>query len=175
MEGAAMATMVDRYVVRAGDGTQTHLGGMGVTFKVPAAMTGGALAIVEHPVQPRALVPPHTHHREDELSFVVEGTFGVRIGDDEFEVGPGDYVYKPRGIPHAFWNPTDGMSRLVELLFPPDFERFFAQLGQAYVDGGGTPDPERLMALARDYELDFLMNWVPDLAARHGLTLIGQR
>jgi hypothetical protein len=67
------------------------------------------------------------------------------------------------------------MSRLVELLFPPDFERFFAQLGQAYVDGGGTPDPERLMALARDYELDFLMNWVPDLAARHGLTLIGQR
>ena len=92
-------------VVRPEDGTRVDLAGLGVDFKVSSEGTDGNLSIVEHPMEPGRLVPPHIHHREDELSYVLEGTFGVRVGNDVATVGPGCYVYKPRGVPHTFWNP----------------------------------------------------------------------
>ena len=77
-------------------------GGVGVKFKITGGETGHAFSIVEHPVAPRTLVPPHVHHDTDEYSYVVEGQFGARIGDEIFLADPGDYVLKPRGIPPYF-------------------------------------------------------------------------
>ena len=91
-------------VVEAEQGDLVHLGGIGVHYKIPGEATGGAFSIVEHPVEPGVLVPPHVHTREDEFSFVIEGEIGVRIGDRVFTAGPGAYVVKPRGVPHTFWN-----------------------------------------------------------------------
>ena len=43
-------------VVKPGEGRSVSLGGMGVVFKVSGADTGGAFAVVEHPVNgPRNL------------------------------------------------------------------------------------------------------------------------
>jgi hypothetical protein len=47
-------------VVPPGDGAQGDLGTIGVAFKLWGHDTGGALAIVEHPFQVGALVPPHS-------------------------------------------------------------------------------------------------------------------
>ncbi len=55
-------------------------------FKIWGHETGGRFAIVEHPIQARCLVPPHTHSMEDELSYVLEGRVGVRVGDDVAEI-----------------------------------------------------------------------------------------
>jgi hypothetical protein len=41
---------------------------MGVVFKVSGADTGGAFAVVEHPIEPGRLVLPHVHQHEDEYS-----------------------------------------------------------------------------------------------------------
>ena len=153
---------------------QVWLGGVGVDFKVPGEMTGGSLAIVEHPVLPKSLVPPHLHRTEDELSIVLEGTFGVKIGADVFEAGPGSYILKPRGIPHAFWNATDEPARLIELIWPAGFEVFFRELAVAYEDGAGMPAPDRVAALAEGYDVEFVMDWAPELETRYGVSLIHQ-
>ena len=163
-----------RWLVPPGTGRSIWLGGVGVVFKVPGDVTGGSVSIVEHPVLPRTLVPPHVHHREDELSIVLEGRFGVRIGTDEFDAGPGAYVLKPKGIPHAFWNATDEPARLIELIWPAGFETFFGELAAAYRDGDGTPAPDRVAALAERYDVEFLMDWAPELESRYGVTLIHQ-
>jgi len=65
---------------------------------------------------PRRLVPPHTHENEHELSYVLEGDFGVRIGDREYKAGPGSYVFKAKGVPHTFWNAGPGPGRLLTLI-----------------------------------------------------------
>ncbi len=84
-------------VVGPGEGKSVTLGALGVDFKIWGHETGGRFAIVEHPIQARCLVPPHTHSMEDELSYVLEGRVGVRVGDDVAEAGPGTYIYKPCG------------------------------------------------------------------------------
>jgi quercetin dioxygenase-like cupin family protein len=151
------------------------LGGLGVDFKIWGEATDGVVSIVEHPMQPRRLVPPHVHQVEDELSYVLEGTFGVRIGDYEAEAGPGTYIYKPKGIPHTFWNPTDTPARMIELIFPAGFEHFFEALGRINASPGDPSDLQRQREeLGHHYHLGFDSAWVEDLKVRHGLELLGE-
>ena len=84
------------------------------------------MAIVEHPVAPRALVPPHVHQDHDEWSYILEGRIGARIGDDEFIAEAGSYILKPRRIPHVFWNPDDDPARILEIITPSGLEEMFA-------------------------------------------------
>jgi mannose-6-phosphate isomerase-like protein (cupin superfamily) len=110
-------------------GEVVHLLALGVRFMIDGERTGGAFSLVEHPLPPRALgAPLHTHHNEDEHSFVLQGRFGVQLGDDTLEAGPGDLLFKPRGVPHAFWNAGDEPARLLELISPAGFEHYFRGL-----------------------------------------------
>lgn len=162
-------------VVGPGDGPRVELGGLEVDFKIWGEATGGLLSIVEHPMQPRRLVPPHVHEAEDELSYVLEGTFGLRIGDLEAEAGPGTYVYKPKGLLHTFWNPTDAPARMIELIFPAGFEHFFEALGPINSSPGEPADLQRQReALGERYRLGFDPAWVADLKGRYGLKLLGE-
>ncbi len=118
-----------RVVLAADEGERAQLHALGVRFLIDGDRTGGRFSLVEHPLPPRALgAPPHTHRNEDEYSFVLEGRVCMRIGDDTIEAGPGELVFKPRGIPHAFWNAGDEPARLLELISPAGFENYFREL-----------------------------------------------
>jgi mannose-6-phosphate isomerase-like protein (cupin superfamily) len=169
------ATAERKVLVEPGEGASVWLGGIGVDFKIPAELTGGAFSIVEHPLEPGRLVPPHIHYREDELSYVLEGRIGVRIGDAEYEAGPGTYVWKPRDVPHTFWNPGPEPARLLEIIWPAGFEQFFARLGELAQTVPHNEFPQRRAELAREYDHHFLHpEWADDLKARYGLKLLGE-
>ena len=120
----------------ADEGQLVWIGGIGVQFKLDGSDTKGAFSVVEHPVEPGALAPSHTHSREDEFSYVLEGTIGVQIGDQEFQASRGMYIIKPRGVPHAFWNAGPEPARLLEIIAPPGFEHHFEQLALCYTSLG---------------------------------------
>lgn len=157
-------------VVRQGEGESLWLGGLGVNFKVLGEQTDGLLSIVEHPIEPGYLVPPHVHSKEHELSYVLEGRVGARVGDTVVELSAGSYVMKPKAIPHTFWNATAEPARLIELIFPAAFERFFAAVGATDPAKAG----ERREGLADSYGLRYLPEWIPELKARYGLHLLGE-
>lgn len=54
-------------------------------------------------------------------------------------------VVKPRGVPHAFWNAGDEEVRLLELISPGGFDRYFSEV-VTLLAGGGPPDFEALAA-----------------------------
>ncbi len=144
----------------------------GVIFKVYAKDTGGTLSVVEHPLPPRVLIPPHIHGATDQVSYVIEGTLGVRVGEIEFIAEQGSYVVKPRGVPHTNWNPTDAPARLMEISTPGSFEGFFEGLATIFANPG--PDmQERLQKLGAGYETTFVPDWIPSLVARHHVKVMG--
>ena len=156
--------------VRGVEARETLMAGpLGAVLLLDPQATGGSFSLVEHPLAPRALgAPVHTHRNEDEYSVVLEGTIGVEVAGETFEATAGDVVVKPRGVPHAFWNPTDTPARLLELIVPGGFERYFAELGQIL----GRPDPPDFGALgelASRYGLELDGGSIPRLAAEHGL------
>ena len=161
-------------VVGPGEGKSIKLGkGLGVDFKVWGHQTGGRFAVVEHPIEARVLVPPHTHMMEDELSYVLEGRVGVRVGDEVAEAGPGTYIYKPCGVPHTFWDPTDQPARLLEIICTAGFENYFVEISELFASGVKPGGPEHEAISARYHETHF-MDWVPELKARYGLKLLGE-
>jgi quercetin dioxygenase-like cupin family protein len=91
-------------LIAPGEGRTIVLFGVRFSYKVVSADSGGRLAVLEVEIPPATLVKPHNHSREDEFSLVLSGTVGARVGDRVLEAGPGSYLVKPRGIPHAMWN-----------------------------------------------------------------------
>ena len=59
-------------------------------------------AVVEEIVPPGVGAPLHRHSREDEIFYVIEGTFRIWRGDDVLDVGPGDVALLPRDQVHTF-------------------------------------------------------------------------
>ncbi len=44
----------------------------------------------------------HVHHYEDECTYVLSGTGVVTIGDEDYEIGPGDFIgYRKGGLAHT--------------------------------------------------------------------------
>ena len=162
------ATSAGPKIVSPDEGKQGFLGSIGVRFMIDGAETAEGFSLVEHPMSPRALTAPlHRHTREDEYSFVLEGRMGALLGDDVVEAGHGDLVHKPRNQWHTFWNATDEPCRILEIIAPAGFERFFREL----VDLGGATqaDEEALAGLGERYGLEMRPETLPDLIERFGL------
>jgi mannose-6-phosphate isomerase-like protein (cupin superfamily) len=155
------------------DGKAGFLGSIGVRFMIDGPEAGERFSLVEHPMGPRALAAPmHRHNNEDEYSYVIEGRMGALLGDEHVEAGPGDLVHKPRGQWHTFWNAGDEPARILEIISPAGFERFFAEM----VDMGGmaNADPEALGDLCRRYALEMDPDSVPGLVERFGVRMPGE-
>jgi quercetin dioxygenase-like cupin family protein len=157
-------------VLAPGDGRSGFLGTIGVRFMIGGEDAGERFALVEHPMAPRALAAPlHRHAREDEYSFVLEGRVGALLGDEVVVGTPGDLIFKPRAQWHTFWNDGDEPARLLEIISPAGFERFFGEL----VDLGGAAaaDPDAFIGLCDRYELEMDLASVPALLDRFRLRL----
>lgn len=101
-----------------------------LTWLAEGKDTGGRYATAEV-VIPKAggEPPPHTHTREDESYYILEGEFAFRVGGETVEAGPGDYVWLPRGIEHSFELKTERAKALITMT-PADLEGFFKRLNQ---------------------------------------------
>ena len=150
-------------------GERADFPALGNRFLITGEQTDGRFALIEHTIAPRSLASPmHTHEHEDEYSFVLEGTVGVQIGDEVLEAGPGTLVVKPRGIPHAFWNPGDVEARLLELISPGAFASYFADLAPL-LSVAGPPDFDALAEVWARYDLDMDPGSIGSLSEAHGL------
>ena len=160
-------------VIAAAEGRQVRFQGLGTRYVIAAEQTGGAFAVVEHELAPRALgAPMHAHEHEDETSHVSSGRLGVQIGDEVVEARAGDTVFKPRGVAHAFWNSGDDPVRFLEIITPGGFEGYFADV-EPILGVEGPPDVGALMAVMARYGLSTDPSSIGRLVAEHGLEAPG--
>jgi quercetin dioxygenase-like cupin family protein len=167
-----MATVAVK-VVGPHDGKAGFLGSIGVRVMLDGEEAGERFSLVEHPMSARALAAPlHRHTREDEYSYVLEGRVGALLGDDVVIGGPGDLIFKPRNQWHTFWNAGDQPARILEIISPAGFERFFAEL----VELGGLmqADPQALADLCGRYEVEVDPESVPGLMERFEVRFPGE-
>jgi mannose-6-phosphate isomerase-like protein (cupin superfamily) len=158
-----------QYLLTPADRITLLQGPLGAILMLGGDRTSRQLSLLEHPLAPRALGSPvHTHRDEDEYSVVLEGVVGAQIGEQVIEARAGAVLVKPRGVAHAFWNPSDQPARLLEIISPAGFEQYFAGLADIFA-GPGAPDAGRLAALADCYGLDVDLTSIPRLAATYGL------
>jgi len=158
-------------IVRPDEGERIQIGGFGTTYKIRSTEAAGGAAVIEHTLAPGALAAPmHRHTHEDEITCVLEGEVTIQQGEEVTTAEAGAYVLKPRGIFHTFWNGGSSPARLIEIVAPGGFERYFEEL-QRIIPAEGPPDMAQLLALAARYGLEFDLSSLPVLMERHGVRL----
>lgn len=155
------------------EGDSVFIGTIGVRHIVNKIEADGRFAALEHPMSPRALASAlHRHHNEDEYSWIIEGRVGALLGDEVIYGGPGDFIFKPRGQWHTFWNDGDEPARILEIISPAGFEQFFDEVSAH--GGVDKISKEDLDALCARYELEMDVDSVPELRKRFGVKFPGE-
>jgi mannose-6-phosphate isomerase-like protein (cupin superfamily) len=133
-------------------GERLRFGEVEVVIKASADTTGGAFTIFEEnePLD----TPLHVHENEDELFYVLEGEHVFRVGDQDFQAGPGDVVFAPRGVPHAQRRVVPRTGRTLVLTSPAGFEGFFRELAEA--DRTGAIGPDTYANASKKYGITWL-------------------
>lgn len=138
-------TASDPFVKAADEGEAYHaLGGLALLKATPAE-TGGSFSVVERRGDENDIVSPlHVHRAVDELWYVVDGEVELYADGETLSGGPGDTLFAPRGVPHAFRTAADG-TRVLLVLSPP-VETMFGEVGtrvdEATVPAAGPDDDE---------------------------------
>lgn len=124
------------------------LGGA-IHIRVRSEDTGGTFGLIEQ-VVPAGFPGPalHTHPEFEETFYVLEGQIAVRVGDEAHEADPGTVAVVPRGTPHTFANPSAEPARMLILVTPGGFERYFEALAEVVRATGGFPPQQELAAMA---------------------------
>lgn len=133
-----------------------------VTFRAVAADTGGAFSLFDGRIGPQQGVPLHLQHYDDEAFFVLEGTFHFQIGNQQVQLGPGEFAFVSKETPHAWLNIGTGEGRLLFLTLPGGFhERYFAEIGEPVTTTSGplpmgAPDVEKMIAAGQRCGIEVL-------------------
>jgi quercetin dioxygenase-like cupin family protein len=130
-----------------GRSVENPAGGV-LTFKVMADQTGGAFTAIETTAAPGEGPPLHVHRDEDELIYVLEGEFRIKLGAEMVDAPTGSCVLIPRGTPHAWQNVGNAQARFFATVTPASdaFERFFIRYAELPPEERGTPAFARLAA-----------------------------
>jgi quercetin 2,3-dioxygenase len=92
--------------------------------------TGSDLTVFEYFGNEKGGPPLHIHFKQDEIYFIIEGEYLFRAGNDTYILKPGDTIFLPRKVPHAFAQLTD--TGKMFFMFQPSgkMEDFFRAVGK---------------------------------------------
>ena len=80
------------------------VGRMRIRYLIDGTATGG-MGIFELSVPPNSNVPPpHSHTRNEECVYVLEGTLRYSVDGIERDLRPGEWMFTSRGAVHQFSN-----------------------------------------------------------------------
>ena len=129
--------------------------GLPTVMRSTAETTNGAFGLMEHWDMPVGFASPyHTHHREDESFYVLEGEIAFVCDGKWLKAGPGTFVYGPREIPHGFRVIGGAPASMLLMCNPGGFERFVLEQTTLLAEPPSPPDMDKLMTLAAKYGID---------------------
>jgi mannose-6-phosphate isomerase-like protein (cupin superfamily) len=129
------------------------------TLKAVTAQTGGGVAALEGSFRPGSGAPAHVHHQHEEAFFVLEGEFIFHVGSQSVAALAGSFLFVPRDVPHAFENVGAAHGRILGIMTPAGFEKFFEELAEL---PPGPPDPARFNEILAKHDQE-----VVELPASH--------
>ncbi|HVZ55477.1 MAG TPA: cupin domain-containing protein [Chitinophagaceae bacterium] len=135
---------------------------------VRSSQTHYQFACVELAMAPKKMGPaPHIHSHLDEISYVVEGTLGVLVGEDFREIQAGGFSLRPHGVVHAIWNPSDKPLRFFEIYCNQNFDEYLEDLFYNRID-----------YMTRHHltgDDPFIAKWAQELHREFGLTFFPEQ
>lgn len=110
-------------------------------FSSSMIVTQNRFAVGTQTVAPRSFIREHTHDRNEEIIFVIEGKGICRMDGVEYPLEKGSCVFVGHNRKHHFLNPHDEPMTFVYIFMPGGLDEFFAEIGRPKHEGEPTPEP----------------------------------
>lgn len=137
-------SLTDPVLTGPGAGRNRDYGsGSNIELKLYGEQSGSDWAVVENRVRAGDEPPIHTHTREDETLYVLDGSITAFVGDQRIEVEAGSYAALPKDVPHGLTVRGDE-ARLLVTLEPAGAEYFLVPRDD------GDADPNRFGILLHE-------------------------
>ena len=129
--------------------------------KATTESTGGAFSMVYQIAPPGHATPYHLHHVEDEAFYVLNGEYTFICDGQKTVLGPGGYIFLPRGIPHGIRVSGSGPSTMLILAAPGSgfvgmMQEMATPATERVLPVATQPDIQKLTALCAKYQIDIL-------------------
>jgi quercetin dioxygenase-like cupin family protein len=147
------------FKVNAGEGRlHGHIKLKGVNqnildLKISGTDTDGGFAMFEQiSLSPGWGTPLHVHHFQDEVFYVIEGSFYFQVGEDKYSLGAGDCIFLPMKIPHA-WTQISKKGKMTVTFQPAGkMEAFFTTMSAFEKE----PTPKEIAKVFEDNDMQIV-------------------
>jgi quercetin dioxygenase-like cupin family protein len=118
--------------------------------KISSLDTDGDIAVFEqNGYTPKGGPPLHIHLHQDEFFYIVEGQYLFQVGEVQYRMNPGDTVFLPRKVKHAFAQLSDQGKVIVSYIPAGRMEDFFRETDS----WTAPPTAEEIERVFKDHEM----------------------
>gem|GEM_PF-570205 len=136
------------------EGARWDVLGSKIKGKILSSDTNGEYAVIITETPPNGGPPKHIHTKEDELFYVLQGTYEFVFGDELIIAEKGDMVHLPKGKAHTFKNIDSITGITMNTITPGGFEGFFADIST--LSKQNLLGRQQIDSLANQYHIKFL-------------------
>jgi mannose-6-phosphate isomerase-like protein (cupin superfamily) len=158
-EGLVITTAPPKHFPR-GEGKTYQLGRLTITFKTTAVDNAAAYTLCEAIEPPGWSAALHRHPTYDETHIICEGRYACELGGERLELGPGDMMFAPKGIPHSIKNVGAATGRELIISSPGGIFDAFIDEAAAALSGDGPASKlgpgTDFRTIAAKYGIEFL-------------------
>jgi len=127
--------------------------GLDVRILLTTERTGGAISVLMAWHKPGEGPPDHVHFSQEEVFFVLEGSYELTIGGETRTAVPGTIVFIPRNVVHRFKNVGDTTACMLDWSLPGGQDHYFKAVSELATGNGFTG--ERVMEISKEFDTNF--------------------
>jgi len=127
--------------------------GLDMKVLLSTEVTGGATSVLMAWHKPGEGPPDHVHFSQEEMFFIVEGTYELTVSGETSTVGPGTIVFIPRDVVHRFKNVGDTTACMLDWTLPGGQDRYFKAISDLAGSDGFTG--EKAMEISKKFDTNF--------------------
>jgi len=126
--------------------------GLDMKVLLTTEATGGALSVLMAWHKPGEGPPDHVHFNQEEIFFILEGTYELTVDGHTTTAGAGTIVFIPRNVVHRFKNVGDTAACMLDWSLPGGQDHYFKAISE--LAGAGFTG-EKVMAISRRFDTNF--------------------
>ena len=127
--------------------------GLDIKVLLSTEAAGGAISVLMGWHKPGEGPPDHVHFKQEEMFFIVEGTYEMTVGGQTSTAGPGTIVFIPRNTVHRFKNVGDTTGCMLDWTLPGGQDHYFKAISELAAGGDFT---EKVMEINKKFNTKFL-------------------
>jgi len=127
--------------------------GLDLKVLLTTEATGGAISVLMGWHKPGEGPPDHVHFSQEELFFILEGTYELTVGGQTSTAGPGTIVFIPRNVVHRFKNVGETTACMLDWSLPGGQDHYFKAISDLAAGDGFTG--EKAMELSKTFDTNF--------------------